>query len=116
MSSAQASTSTLLDVRDLSVRFRTRDGVVQAVSNLSFTLRRGETLGVVGESGSGKTTVARCIARLIAPSAGAILIEDADVAQLGTRALRPHRKRVQVGFQDPLACLHPMDRVGFQLA
>src|SRR5581483_10601677 len=47
--------STLLDVRDLSVRFKTRDGIVQAVSNLSYSLRRGETLGIVGESGSGKS-------------------------------------------------------------
>ena len=55
MSSGGGATTTLLEVRDLSVRFRTRDGIVQAVSNLSYTLRRGDTLGIVGESGSGKS-------------------------------------------------------------
>jgi peptide/nickel transport system ATP-binding protein len=85
---------------------------VAAVKAVDLRVRRGETLGVVGESGSGKTTVARCIARLIAPSEGAILIEDADVAKLGTRALRPHRKRVQVVFQDPYRSLNPRRTVG----
>jgi peptide/nickel transport system ATP-binding protein len=85
---------------------------VPAVKSVDLHVRRGETLGVVGESGSGKTTVARCIARLIAPSEGAILIEDADVARLGARALRPHRKRVQVVFQDPYRSLNPRRTVG----
>jgi peptide/nickel transport system ATP-binding protein len=85
---------------------------VAAVKSVDLHVRRGETLGVVGESGSGKTTVARCIARLIAPSEGAILMEDADVAKLGTRALRPHRKRVQVVFQDPYRSLNPRRTVG----
>ncbi|MBV8751826.1 MAG: ABC transporter ATP-binding protein [Hyphomicrobiales bacterium] len=85
---------------------------VAAVKSVDLSVRRGETLGVVGESGSGKTTVARCIARLIAPSDGAILIEDTDVARLGTRALRPHRKRVQVVFQDPYRSLNPRRTVG----
>ena len=85
---------------------------IAAVTTVDLHVRRGETLGVVGESGSGKTTVARCIARLIEPSAGAILIEDADVAKLGARALRPHRKRVQVVFQDPYRSLNPRRTVG----
>src|SRR5829696_6979411 len=62
---------------------------VKAVKNVNLAVRRGETLGVVGESGSGKSTVARCIARLIEPTAGAIFVEGADVAKLGARALRP---------------------------
>ena len=62
---------------------------VRAVHQVNLSVRRGETLGVVGESGSGKSTVARCIARLIEPTDGAILIEGADVAKLGARALRP---------------------------
>src|SRR5262249_14632780 len=86
--------------------------LVPAALDVDINVRRGETLGVVGESGSGKTTVARCIARLIDPSGGAILIEDKDVAKLGVRALRPHRKRVQIVFQDPYRSLNPRRTVG----
>ncbi len=85
---------------------------VKAANDVNLCVRRGEMLGVVGESGSGKSTVARCIARLIVPSDGAILIEGADVAKLGTRALRPHRKRVQIVFQDPYRSLNPRRSVG----
>jgi peptide/nickel transport system ATP-binding protein len=85
---------------------------VPAAKDVNLSVRRGETLGVVGESGSGKSTVARCIARLIDPTEGAILIEGADVAKLGTRRLRPHRKRVQVVFQDPYRSLNPRRTVG----
>jgi peptide/nickel transport system ATP-binding protein len=85
---------------------------VKAVKDVNLAVRRGETLGVVGESGSGKSTVARCIARLIEPTDGAILIEGADVAKLGARALRPHRKRVQIVFQDPYRSLNPRRTVG----
>ena len=76
----------LLDVRDLSVRFRTRDGVVQAVSDLSFTLRRGETLGIVGESGSGKSVTSLAIMGLLnrtyADISGEILFEGTDLLEL----------------------------------
>jgi peptide/nickel transport system ATP-binding protein len=85
---------------------------VKAAADVNLFVRRGETLGVVGESGSGKSTVARCIARLIEPSKGAILVEGADVAKLSTRALRPHRKRVQIVFQDPYRSLNPRRTVG----
>src|SRR5438270_5537625 len=85
---------------------------VRAVKQVNLAVRRGETLGVVGESGSGKSTVARCIARLIEPTDGAILIEGADLAKLGSRALRPHRKRVQIVFQDPYRSLNPRRTVG----
>jgi peptide/nickel transport system ATP-binding protein len=85
---------------------------VPAAKDVNLQVRRGETLGVVGESGSGKSTVARCIARLIEPSEGRILIEGADVAHLSTHALRPHRKRVQIVFQDPYRSLNPRRTVG----
>jgi peptide/nickel transport system ATP-binding protein len=85
---------------------------VKAARNVNLIVCRGETLGVVGESGSGKSTVARCIARLIEPSDGAILIEGADVAKLSARKLRPHRKRVQIVFQDPYRSLNPRRSVG----
>jgi peptide/nickel transport system ATP-binding protein len=92
--------------------FFARRREVKAVKDVNLSVRRGETLGVVGESGSGKSTVARCIARLIQPTDGAILIEGADVAKLGARALRPHRKRVQIVFQDPYRSLNPRRTVG----
>jgi len=85
---------------------------VRAVHQVNLAVRRGETLGVVGESGSGKSTVARCIARLIEPTDGAILIEGNDVAKLSPGALRPHRKRVQIVFQDPYRSLNPRRTVG----
>jgi len=120
VSTASPSTSTLLDVRDLSVRFRTRDGVVQAVSNLSFTLRRGETLGVVGESGSGKSVTSLAIMGLHNPATaqitGEILFEGTDLLKLKPEELREVRGRdVSMIFQDPFACLHPMYRVGDQI-
>ncbi len=113
--------STLLDVRNLSVRFRTRDGVVQAVSELSFTLRRGETLGVVGESGSGKSVTSLAIMGLLnrnqADVTGEILFEGADLLELSPAQLRKVRGNdVSMIFQDPFACLHPMYRVGDQIA
>jgi peptide/nickel transport system ATP-binding protein len=112
---------TLLEVRDLSVKFRTRDGLVQAVSDLSFTLRRGETLGVVGESGSGKSVTSLAIMGLLnrafADLSGQILFEGKDLLALTPRELQKVRGRdVSMIFQDPFACLHPMYRVGAQIA
>jgi oligopeptide/dipeptide ABC transporter ATP-binding protein len=121
MSVGAGSATTLLDVRNLSVRFRTRDGVVQAVSDLSFTLRRGETLGVVGESGSGKSVTSLAIMGLLnrsyADVTGEILFEGNDLLKLSNSQLRQVRGRdVSMIFQDPFACLHPMYRVGTQIA
>ncbi len=111
----------LLDVRDLTVRFNTRDGVVQAVSDLSFTLRRGETLGVVGESGSGKSVTSLAIMGLLNPATsevtGEIVFEGRNLLGLSPNELRKVRGRdVSMIFQDPFACLHPMYRVGKQIA
>jgi peptide/nickel transport system ATP-binding protein len=93
--------------------FLRRSGrVVKAANDVNLTVRRGETLGVVGESGSGKSTVARCIARLIQPSSGAIKVGDTDVALLPERALRPHRRDIQIVFQDPYRSLNPRRTVG----
>ena len=115
------SSSPLLEVRNLSVRFRTRDGVVQAVSDLSFTLKRGETLGIVGESGSGKSVTSLAIMGLLnrnfADVTGEILFEGTDLLKLSPNELRKLRGRdVSMIFQDPFACLHPMYRVGSQIA
>ncbi len=89
-----------------------RGDAVAAAKDISLKIRRGETLGIVGESGSGKSTVARCIARLIEPSAGTILLDGEDVAKLGAAALRPFRRRVQIVFQDPYRSLNPRRTVG----
>jgi peptide/nickel transport system ATP-binding protein len=111
----------LLDVRGLTVRFPTADGVVQAVSDVSFTLRRGETLGIVGESGSGKSVSNLAVMGLLNRSrtviTGEVLLEGRDLLTLPADAMRQVRgKDVAMIFQDPFACLHPMYRVGDQIA
>ncbi len=118
---AGGASEALLEVKNLSVRFRTRDGVVQAVSDLSFDLRRGETLGVVGESGSGKSVTSLAIMGLLnrahADVSGQILFKGTDLLALKPKELRKIRGRdVSMIFQDPFACLHPMYRVGEQIA
>ncbi len=85
---------------------------VRAAERVSIEVRRGETLGLVGESGSGKSTVARCIARLIDPSAGEIFLDEQPIGRLGRRRLRPYRRRVQIVFQDPYRSLNPRRTVG----
>jgi peptide/nickel transport system ATP-binding protein len=86
--------------------------IVNAVKDVSLTVRRGETLGIVGESGSGKSTVARCVARLVAPSSGAIRIDNSDIAGMKEAKFRPMRRRVQFIFQDPYRSLNPRRTVG----
>ncbi len=85
---------------------------VHAAADVALRIHRGETVGIVGESGSGKSTVARCIARLIAPSGGQIMVGDQDIARLTERRLRPLRQKIQVVFQDPFRSLNPRRTVG----
>ena len=85
---------------------------VRAAQDVNLEVRKGQTLGIVGESGSGKSTVARCIVRLIDPSAGEIRLGGVDIATLKPAALRPLRSRVQIVFQDPYRSLNPRRRVG----
>ena len=86
--------------------------VVHAAKEVSFDLRRGETLGIVGESGSGKSTVARCIMRLIDPTSGEVLLSGEDIARISEGRLRPHRRDIQIVFQDPYRSLNPRRTVG----
>jgi peptide/nickel transport system ATP-binding protein len=87
-----------------------------AAQDVSFTLKRGRTLGVVGESGSGKSTVARCVTRLIDPTSGGIRVAGQDISALSRWALHPHRKRIQMVFQDPYRSLNPRITVGESIA
>jgi len=114
---------TLLEVEDLAKHFRVGGlaaiterlrGIpteVRAVDGISFRIAAGETLGLVGESGCGKSTVARCLLRLVEPTAGAIRLEGIKVTELGRRALRHLRRDMQMVFQDPTAALNPRHSV-----
>ncbi|QCS63846.1 ABC transporter ATP-binding protein [Achromobacter denitrificans] len=85
---------------------------IVAASDVNLTLRKGEILGIVGESGSGKSTVARCIVRLIEPTAGHMMMGGEDLSTLSGSALRPVRRRIQIVFQDPYRSLNPRRTVG----
>lgn len=86
-----------------------------AASDVSFTIRRGRTLGIVGESGSGKSTVARCVMRLIEPTSGQVRVAGHDIAELPLRKLKPYRKHIQIIFQDPFRSLNPRWTIGRSL-
>jgi oligopeptide/dipeptide ABC transporter ATP-binding protein len=110
----------LLEVRDLSVSFRTQDGTVHAVDNVSFTVNRGEVLGIVGESGSGKSVTAMTLMRLIldqnAVFSGEVLFDGRDLMQLSQHdMLQVRGTRIAMIFQDPMTSLNPVYRVGWQI-
>jgi oligopeptide transport system ATP-binding protein len=110
----------LLEVTDLVKYFPIKSGVffdrevdqVRAVDGISFTVNKGETLGLVGESGSGKSTACRAVLQLLKPTSGSVKFEGREIAGLGRRELRPLRREIQMIFQDPYASLNPRKRVG----
>ena len=103
---------TLLRVEHLVVEYGVGAYRVHAVSDVSFDVKPGETLGLVGESGCGKSTLARAVLQLSRPTAGKVLFEGTDLARAGGAHLRRLRRRVQLIFQDPIASLNPRRRIG----
>jgi len=110
----------LVDVHNLKMYFPVKSGVlfqkhvadIKAVDDVSFFIRKGETLGLVGESGSGKTTIGRCILRLYQPTSGEILFDGQDVTKMKSGPLRRARRGMQMIFQDPYSSLDPRQNCG----
>ena len=102
----------LLSVEHLVVEHGTGAYRIHAVSDVSFDLKRGETLGLVGESGCGKSTLARAVLQLFRPTSGKVVFEGVDLMRESGERLRRLRRRVQLIFQDPMASLNPRRRIG----
>jgi len=123
MNTALAPATPLVNVESLKLYFPIHAGVfrrvvghVRAVDDVSFSILRGETLGLVGESGCGKTTLGRAILHLYRPTAGRVEFEGQDLAALGPEGLRRARRQMQVVFQDPFSSLNPRMTIGATLA
>jgi oligopeptide/dipeptide ABC transporter ATP-binding protein len=110
----------LVTISGLKMHFPVTDGAlfpgvaahVRAVDGISFTIRKGETLGLVGESGCGKTTTGRCILRLEHPTAGEVLFDGKNLVDLDQKTMRTLRQKIQVIFQDPYSSLNPRMKIG----
>jgi peptide/nickel transport system ATP-binding protein/oligopeptide transport system ATP-binding protein len=120
---ATAGSAPILEARHLVKHFPVRGGVlqrevatVQAVSDVSLALGRGETLGLVGESGCGKSTFGRLLLNLVKPTSGSVLFEGKDITRLAGGDMRGVRQRLQIVFQDPYASLNPRITVGSALS
>lgn len=101
----------LIEVKNLKKYFNVPAGLNHAVDDVSFTIKRGETLGVVGESGCGKSTLGRTIIRLLDATDGQILLDGEDITHVKGKELRDVRKKLQIVFQDPYSSLNPRQRI-----
>ena len=106
----------ILEVKNLKKYFKTPNGLLHAVDDVSFTIEKGKTLGVVGESGCGKSTTGRTILRLIEPTAGQVIFNGVDVTSLSKEELRRSRSEMQLIFQDPFSSLDPRKTVSQTIA
>ncbi|WP_300264999.1 ABC transporter ATP-binding protein [Microbacterium sp.] len=109
-------TDDVLRVKNVTQRFGHGSNTMTALDDVSLDVRRGETLGLVGESGSGKSTLARAILLMRRPTAGTIEFDGGDITGLRGRALRNHRRRIQMVFQDPNDSLDPRFTIGRSVA
>ena len=99
--------SVLLKVENLTKHFPVSGNkVVHAVDDVSFTIKKGKTLGLVGESGCGKSSCARTVIRIYEPTSGRIILDGTDITNLSQKELLPHRRKMQMIFQDPYASLN----------
>ncbi|MCR9203120.1 MAG: dipeptide ABC transporter ATP-binding protein, partial [Halobacteriovoraceae bacterium] len=113
----------ILEVRNLTKRFPIKGGIfgrevgaVKAVNDVSFSIKRGETLGLVGESGCGKTTLGRSLLRLIEPTSGEVIFNGQNIVDYNATHMREVRRKMQIIFQDPYASLNPRMTIGGILA
>lgn len=98
----------LIEVKDMKIHFQQKGGkVVKAVDGITFSIRKGETFGIVGESGCGKSTLGRGILRLIEPTDGKVFYDGRDMSTMNDKEMKELRKKIQIIFQDPSACLNP---------
>lgn len=100
-------TEKLLEVRNLKKHFKVKSGLLHAVDDISFSINKGETLGVVGESGCGKSTTGRLVLKLLEPTGGEILFEGRDINKYNKSEMRNIRREMQIIFQDPYASINP---------
>ena len=106
----------LLEVKGLKKYFSTPRGMLHAVDDVTFTINKGQTLGVVGESGCGQSTTGRAILRLLEPTGGEVLFEGEDLAKLSKEEMRKKRKDLQIIFQDPFSSLNPRKTISQTIA